>query len=49
MRASRLAGSVLLQGAGVVRVDLGAWLAILPHGERLAWLFGRLRRPDRRR
>jgi hypothetical protein len=30
-------------------MDLGAWLAILPHGDRLAWLFGQLRRPARRR
>jgi hypothetical protein len=28
----------------VADVDLGAWLAILPHGERLAWLVGQLRR-----
>jgi hypothetical protein len=30
-------------------MDLGGWLAILPHGDRLAWLFGQLRRPARRR
>jgi hypothetical protein len=49
MGASTLGGSIWLQKAGVVRVDLGAWLAILPHGDRLAWLFGQLRRPGRRR
>jgi hypothetical protein len=49
MGASTLVGSVSLQGAEVVRVDLGGWLAILPHGDRLAWLFGQVRRPGRRR
>jgi hypothetical protein len=49
MGASTLVGSISLQGTGVVSVDLGAWLAILPHGDRLAWLFGQLRRPGRRR
>jgi hypothetical protein len=49
MGASTLGGSVSLQEAGVISVDLGAWLAILPHGERLAWLFGQLRRSGRRR
>jgi hypothetical protein len=49
MGASTLVGSISLQGTGVVGVDLGAWLAMLPHGDRLAWLLGQLRRPGRRR
>jgi hypothetical protein len=49
MGASTLVGSISLRKAEVVRVDLGAWLAILPHGERLAWLLGQLRRLGRRR
>jgi hypothetical protein len=42
-------GSIWLQAAEVVSVDLGAWLAILPHGDRLAWPLGQLRRGGRRR
>jgi hypothetical protein len=32
----------------VVRVDLGAWLAMLAHTDRLAWLLGQVRRSGRR-
>jgi hypothetical protein len=49
MGTSTLRDSISLQEVGVISVDLGAWLAILPHGERLAWLVGQLRRPTRRR
>jgi hypothetical protein len=47
-RTSTLAASVPIQEAGVVSVDLGAWLAMLAHTDRLAWLLGQLRRPGRR-
>jgi hypothetical protein len=33
----------------VISMDLGAWLAILPHTDRLAWLLNQLRRPGRHR
>jgi hypothetical protein len=50
MGASTLGGSISLQEAGVVSVEnLGAWLAMLAHTDRLAWLLGQLRRLGRRR